>query len=73
MLKETTMGAKRILSKFNAEQGDDGVTLTLEFEDGSTAEFEASFEQIELMTDTLDDLLSANDHATEVAGDEEKV
>ena len=67
------MAAKKILTQFNAEQGDDGVTLTLEFEDGSTAEFEASFEQIELMADTLDDILSENDDATEVTGDEEKV
>jgi hypothetical protein len=67
------MAAKKILSQFNAEQGDDGVTLTLEFEDGSTAEFEASFEQIELMADSLDDILSENDDASEVTGDEEKV
>ena len=46
-------------------------TLTIEADDGSTFEFEATFEQLELMADELDDILSANDDATEVKEGEE--
>jgi hypothetical protein len=65
------MAAPKTLSQFKAAQNDDGATITLEFEDGSTAEIEASFEQLELMADTLDDILSENDDATEVKDQEE--
>jgi hypothetical protein len=65
------MADAKTLSQFNAVQTDDGARLTLEAEDGSTAEFEATFEQLELMADVLDDILSANDDATEVKDKEE--
>jgi hypothetical protein len=65
------MAAPKILSQFRAVQNDEGATLTLEAEDGSTVEFDASFEQLELMADELDDILSANDDATEVKDEEE--
>ena len=65
------MAAPKTLSQFRATQNDEGATLTLEAEDGSTAEFDASFEQLELMADELDDILSANDDATEVKDEHE--
>jgi hypothetical protein len=64
------MAAPKTLSQFRAAQNDEGATLTLEAEDGSTVEFDATFEQIELMADVLDDILSANDDATEVKDEE---
>jgi hypothetical protein len=65
------MAAPKTLSQFRAVQNDEGATLTLEAEDGSTVEFDASFEQLELMADELDDILSANDDATEVKDEQE--
>jgi hypothetical protein len=64
------MAAPKTLAQFRAVQNDEGATLTLEADDGSTVEFEASFEQLELMADELDDILSANDDATEVKEEE---
>ena len=65
------MAAPKTLSQFTAKQTDDGATITLAAEDGSSVEFDATFEQLELMADTLDDILSANDDATEVKDEEE--
>lgn len=65
------MAAPQTLSRFEALQNDEGATLVLEAEDGTRIEFDASFEQLELMADTLDDILSANDDATEVKDEEE--
>jgi hypothetical protein len=65
------MAAPKTLSQFRATQNDEGATLTLEAEDGSTLEIEATFEQLELMADVLDDILSENDDATEVKDKEE--
>jgi hypothetical protein len=65
------MAAPKTLSQFRAEQNDEGATLILEAEDGSTFEFDATFEQLELMADELDDILAANDDATEVKTEEE--
>jgi hypothetical protein len=64
------MAAPKTLSQFRAAQNDEGATLTLEAEDGSTVEFDATFEQLELMADVLDDILSANDDATAVKDEE---
>jgi len=65
------MAAPNTLSQFTAKQNDEGATITLEAEDGSTVEFDATFEQLELMADTLDDILSANDDATEIKDEAE--
>jgi hypothetical protein len=65
------MVAAKTLSQFRADQNDEGATLILEAEDGSNVEFEATFEQLELIADVLDDILSANDDATEVKTEEE--
>jgi hypothetical protein len=65
------MVAPKTLSQFRATQNDEGATLTFEAADGSTFELDATFEQLELMADVLDDILSANDDATEVKDKEE--
>ena len=65
------MAAPKTFSQFRAVQNDEGATLTIEADDGSTVEFDATFEQLELMADELDDILSANDDATEVKEGEE--
>lgn len=57
--------------RFEALQNDEGATLVLEAEDGTRVELDATFEQLELMADTLDDILSANDDTTEVKDEEE--
>ena len=66
------MAAPKTLSQFRATQNDEGATITLEAEDGSTVEFDATFEQLEVMADELDDILSANDDSTEVKSEEEE-
>ena len=65
------MAAPKTFSQFRAVQNDEGATLTIEADDGSTVEFDATFEQLELMADELDDILSANDDATEVKDEAE--
>src|SRR5215207_4240303 len=69
--KEIAMVAAKTLSQFRADQNDEGATLILEAEDGSNVEFEATFEQLELIADVVDDILSTNDDATEVKTEEE--
>ena len=54
------MAQTKKLARFEAVPSDDGATLTIETEDG------VSFEQLEIMADTLDDILTENDDATEV-------
>jgi hypothetical protein len=64
------MADPKTLSQFRVVQNDKGATLTIEAEDGTTIELDASFEQLELMADELDDILSANVDATEVKEEE---
>jgi hypothetical protein len=64
------MADPKTLSQFRVVQNDEGATLTIEAEDGTTIELDASFEQLELMADELDDILSANVDATEVKEEE---
>jgi hypothetical protein len=54
------------LARFLAVQSGDGARLTIETEGGGSFEVEATFEQLELIADTLDEILSVNDDATEV-------
>jgi hypothetical protein len=65
------MAAAKTLSQFRADQNDEGAILILDAVDGSNVEFEATFEQLELIADVLDDILSNNDEATEVKTEEE--
>ena len=65
------MAQMKKLERFAAVPSDEGAQLTIELEDGTIVELEATFEQLEIMADTLDDILSANDEATEVKDDDE--
>ena len=65
------MAQMKKLARFAAVQSDEGAQLTIEAVDGSKVELEATFDQLEIMADTLDDILSANDDATEVKDEEE--
>lgn len=56
------------LSRFTAEPAREDFTLTIEDESGGTLQLMASREQIELIADTLDDLLSEDDDADLVNG-----
>jgi len=60
------MAQAKKLARFAAVQSDEGAKLTIEGDDGSTVELEATFEQLEILADTLDEILSENDDATEV-------
>jgi len=60
------MAAPKTLQQFRITQNDDGATLTIETDDGSTVEVEATLEQLEIITEALEDFLSTNDDTTEV-------
>jgi hypothetical protein len=60
------MAQMKKLARFEAVPSDDGAQLTIEAEDGTTFEVEGTFEQLEIMADTLDEILTENDDATEV-------
>jgi hypothetical protein len=64
------MAQTKKLARILASPSDDGALLTIEAEGGGTFEVEATFEQLELVADTLDEILSANDDATEVKDEE---
>lgn len=64
------MAQTKKLARLLAVENDDGATLTIEAEGGGTFEVEATFEQLEFIADTLDEILSANDDATEVKDEE---
>ena len=66
------MAQTKRLERFAAVPSEGGAQLTIELEDGTIVELEATFEQLEIMADTLDDILSANDDATEVKDDDEE-
>jgi hypothetical protein len=60
------MASPKTLQQFRIGQNDDGATLTIETDDGSTVEVEATLEQLEIIADALEDFLSTNDDTTEV-------
>lgn len=64
------MAQVKKLVRLLAVENEEGATLTIEAEGGGTFEVEATFEQLEIVADTLDEILSANDDATEVKDEE---
>ena len=60
------MASAKTLQQFRVTQNDDGATLTIETDDGSTVEVEATLEQLEIFAEALEDFLSTNDDTTEV-------
>jgi len=65
------MAQTKKLARLLAVENEEGATLTIEAEGGGTFEVEATFEQLELIADTLDEILSANDDATEIKDEED--
>ena len=60
------MASAKTLQQFRVTQNDDGATLTIETDDESTVEVEATLEQLEIIAEALEDFLSTNDDTTEV-------
>jgi hypothetical protein len=55
------------LTKFHIEPARDGFSLHIEDESGSMLELNATREQVDLIADSLDELLGESDEADEVA------
>ena len=58
------------LKTFHVEEAGDGFTLHIEDEAGNMIDLDATREQIDLIVDNLDDLLSTTEEADEVDGTE---
>jgi hypothetical protein len=54
------------LAKFTVEKGGDAYRIHIETDGGETMELSATYEQMELLVDTLDELLGADDSGAEV-------
>ena len=65
------MPRSRKLNRFAVEAGPDGYVMTIEDDRGDTLEIVADRDQLELIADTLDDLLSEDDETDTVNGDSE--
>ncbi|WP_293853477.1 hypothetical protein [uncultured Alsobacter sp.] len=63
------MPRSRKLSRFDVESQRDGFVMTIEDDRGETLEIVADRDQLELIADTLDDLLAEDDDADTVNGD----
>lgn len=64
------MAATTKLARFSATESGEGFSLRIEDEAGAVLEFSASRDQVDLIVDTLDDLLSQDDSADEIAPEE---
>lgn len=62
------MAAAKTLAKFTITEAGDGFSLHIEDETGQVLELSATREQIDLIADTLDEVLSRDDSADEVDG-----
>ena len=63
----------RTLSKFNITETDDAYAIHIEDDAGQVVELQATPEQIDLIADTLDDLLYADDAVDEDEFEDEEV
>lgn len=62
------MPRSRRLNRFAVQNGRDGYVMTIEDDKGDTLEIVADRDQVELIADTLDDLLSEDDGSDTVNG-----
>jgi hypothetical protein len=60
------MADAKKLTKFHIEEAGDGFSLHIEDESGGLLELSASREQVDVIADSLDELLGQNDEADEV-------
>ncbi len=58
------------LAKFTVEKNGDAYQLHIEDDAGETIELRASFEQVELLADALDELLGADDTGAAVEAED---
>lgn len=63
------MADAKKLAKFHVEEAGEGFSLHIEDETGSVLELTASREQVDLIVDSLDEMLSQDDEADEVVAD----
>jgi hypothetical protein len=68
--KFMTSGTQNALANFSIEKDGDAYLLNIEDDAGQTIKLSASFEQVELLADTLDDLLGADDSGAAVETDD---
>ena len=61
------MADRATLKKFHVEEDGEGFSLRIEDESGGILELTASREQLDVIADSLDDLLSATEAADEVS------
>ena len=62
------MAATKKLAKFTITEAGEGFSLHIEDEAGHVLELSATREQIDLIVDTLDEILSRDDSADEIDG-----
>jgi len=60
------------LSRFTIERGTDEYILHIEDEDGDTIELTASFEQLDLISEALEEHLAFDDDDSDALGDDEE-
>lgn len=66
----------KILAQFSISRSGDDYVLHIEDEDGETQDYNATFEQLDLITEAIDEQLNADEEdllAADEEGDEEAV
>lgn len=66
------MADAKKLTKFHVEQSGDAFSLHIEDESGGLLELAATREQLDVIADSLDDLLSETEEGDEVGDEEEE-
>ncbi|WP_207210273.1 hypothetical protein [Lichenibacterium ramalinae] len=64
------MAATKKLAKFTVTEAGEGFNLHIEDEGGQVLELSATRDQVDLIVDKLDELLSQDDSADEIDGEE---
>lgn len=64
------MAAEKKLAKFTVVEAGEGFDLHIEDEAGHVLELNATRDQVDVIADSLDDLLSQDDSADEIEDDE---
>jgi hypothetical protein len=66
------MAATKKLAKFTVKEAGEAFNLHIEDEAGQVLELSATRDQVDLIADTLDELLSQDDSADEIEGGEDE-
>lgn len=62
----------KVLGQFSITQESDGYILHIEDDDGETVEYAASFEQLDLISETIEEQLEMDEDDTLVAKDDDE-